>query len=54
MSNTVYGNIFSTRTQRVLVVLEELGLDYNLQVLDFAKADHQVSNFSIFSLYDKR
>jgi glutathione S-transferase len=43
MSPTVYGNLPSTRARRVLLLLEELGVEYNLKTLDFAKAEHRVS-----------
>lgn len=42
MVNRVLGNVFSTRTQRVLFVLEELGVQYEFQSLDFAKDEHHV------------
>ncbi|KAK4936730.1 hypothetical protein LTR10_022454 [Elasticomyces elasticus] len=45
MVNRVLGNVFSTRTQRVLFVLEELGVQYDFQSLDFAKAEHHASEY---------
>jgi hypothetical protein len=47
MATKVLGNVYSTRTQRVLFVLEELGVEFHLQSLDFAKSDHQV-RFTFF------
>jgi glutathione S-transferase len=44
MAITVYGARYSTRTQRVLLVLEKLGLDYKLQSVDMQKGEHCVSS----------
>ncbi|KAH7110150.1 glutathione S-transferase [Dactylonectria macrodidyma] len=41
MSTIVYGNIVSTRTQRVILLLEELGIEYDIHTLRFEKGDHQ-------------
>ncbi|KAF7552154.1 hypothetical protein G7Z17_g4510 [Cylindrodendrum hubeiense] len=41
MSTIVYGNILSTRTQRVLLLLEELRIKYELHTLHFEKGEHQ-------------
>lgn len=43
MSTIVYGSIVSTRTQRVILFLEELGIKYGIHPLRFEKGDHQVS-----------
>ncbi|KAF5560164.1 glutathione S-transferase [Fusarium napiforme] len=40
MTPTVLGTAASTRTQRVLLVLEELGVDYDLKVVDLSKGQH--------------
>ncbi|KAF5723976.1 glutathione S-transferase [Fusarium mundagurra] len=40
MVPTVLGTAASTRTQRVLLVLEELGIDYELKVVDLSKGKH--------------
>lgn len=45
MSITVFGASYSTRTQRVLLVLEELGRDYELKNVDLMKGEHYVRNF---------
>ncbi|KAH7112986.1 glutathione S-transferase [Dactylonectria estremocensis] len=41
MSTIIYGNIVSTRTQRVILLLEELGIEYDIHTLHFEKGDHQ-------------
>ncbi|KAH6997367.1 glutathione S-transferase [Ilyonectria destructans] len=41
MSTIVYGSIVSTRTQRVILFLEELGIKYDIHSLHFEKGDHQ-------------
>ncbi|KAM0424285.1 hypothetical protein ACHAPT_010430 [Fusarium lateritium] len=41
MTPTVYGNLPSTRARRVLLLLEELGVEYVLKTLDFAKGDQR-------------
>ncbi|KAH6961800.1 glutathione S-transferase [Ilyonectria sp. MPI-CAGE-AT-0026] len=41
MSTIIYGNIVSTRTQRVILLLEELGIEYDIHTLRFEKGDHQ-------------
>jgi glutathione S-transferase len=38
---TIYGNPMSTCTRKVLMTLAETNTPYELQVLDFAKADHK-------------
>ncbi|KAM0241491.1 hypothetical protein ACHAP5_007530 [Fusarium lateritium] len=40
MSPTVLGTVASTRTQRVLLTLEELGIDYDLKNIDLGKGGH--------------
>ncbi|KAH7137492.1 glutathione S-transferase [Dactylonectria estremocensis] len=40
MSTIIHGNIVSTRTQRVLLLVEELGIEYDIHTLRFEKADH--------------
>ncbi|KAF5563953.1 glutathione S-transferase [Fusarium phyllophilum] len=40
MAPTVLGTVASTRTQRVLLVLEELGIEYDLKVIDLSKGQH--------------
>ncbi|RBQ80956.1 hypothetical protein FVER14953_10652 [Fusarium verticillioides] len=40
MTPTVLGTAASTRTQRVLLTLEELGIDYDLKVVDLSKGQH--------------
>lgn len=39
---TLYGHIYSTCTQRVVLVLEELGLTYDFQVVDMMQGAHKV------------
>ncbi|KAF5963653.1 putative glutathione S-transferase [Fusarium bulbicola] len=40
MAPTVLGTVASTRTQRVLLTLEELGIEYDLKVVDLSKGQH--------------
>ncbi|KAF5693629.1 putative glutathione S-transferase [Fusarium denticulatum] len=40
MAPTVLGTAASTRTQRVLLTLEELGIEYDLKVVDLSKGQH--------------
>ncbi|XEV01409.1 hypothetical protein FSHL1_006696 [Fusarium sambucinum] len=40
MLPTVLGTVASTRTQRVLLTLEELGIDYDLKNIDLSKGGH--------------
>ncbi|KAF4339353.1 glutathione S-transferase [Fusarium beomiforme] len=40
MAPTVMGIVASTRTQRVLLTLEELGIEYDLKVVDLSKGQH--------------
>ncbi|KAJ4246079.1 hypothetical protein NW762_013824 [Fusarium torreyae] len=40
MAPTVLGTVASTRTQRVLLVLEELEIKYDIKVVDLAKGQH--------------
>lgn len=46
MSPTVLGTPPSTRTQRVLLTLEELGIEYELKNVDLGKGQHHVSQDS--------
>lgn len=41
----VYGNIQSTCTQRILILLEELNLKYDLKEIDLSKNNHKESDF---------
>lgn len=43
MAITVFGASYSARTQRVLFVLEKLGLSYELQNVDMQMGEHRVS-----------
>ncbi|KAJ4328706.1 hypothetical protein N0V84_000898 [Fusarium piperis] len=45
MTPTVYGNLPSTRARRVLLLLEELGVEYDLKTLDFTKGEHRDSAY---------
>ncbi|KAH6950321.1 glutathione S-transferase [Ilyonectria sp. MPI-CAGE-AT-0026] len=45
MSTIIHGNIVSTRTQRVLLLVEELGIEYDLHTLRFDKADHHAPDY---------
>ncbi|KAF5248724.1 hypothetical protein FANTH_5794 [Fusarium anthophilum] len=40
MAPTILGIAASTRTQRVLLTLEELGIEYDLKVVDLSKGQH--------------
>ncbi|ENH71395.1 hypothetical protein FOC1_g10007625 [Fusarium oxysporum f. sp. cubense race 1] len=40
MAPTVLGIVASTRTQRVLLTLEELGIEYDFKVVDLSKGQH--------------
>ncbi|PNP84102.1 hypothetical protein FNYG_02790 [Fusarium nygamai] len=40
MTPTVLGTAASTRTQRVLLTLEELGIEYDLKIIDLSKRQH--------------
>ncbi|KAH7234621.1 glutathione S-transferase [Fusarium redolens] len=40
MAPTVLGTVASTRTQRVLLTLEELGIEYDFKVVDLSKGQH--------------
>ncbi|KAI7772281.1 hypothetical protein ACKAV7_014301 [Fusarium commune] len=40
MAPTVLGTVASTRTQRVLLTLEELGIKYDFNVVDLSKGQH--------------
>jgi len=42
MSIKVYGAVYSTCTQRVLLVLETLGLQYELASVNMMKGEHKV------------
>ena len=42
----VYGNPVSTCTKRVLTVAEELGVPYELVVVDFSKGEHKAPEFT--------
>ena len=42
MAITVFGATYSTRTHRVLLVLEELGLRYEFKHVDLMKGEHHV------------
>lgn len=39
---TLYGAAYSTCTQRVLITLHELGLDYRLQPIEMKEEEHKV------------
>ncbi|CAH0028743.1 unnamed protein product [Clonostachys rhizophaga] len=41
MSPTVLGTVTSTRTQKVLLTLEELAIKYDLELIDLGKGQHQ-------------
>ncbi|KAF4996342.1 hypothetical protein FDECE_12486 [Fusarium decemcellulare] len=45
MTIVVTGLAISTRTQRVLLVLEEIGLPYELRVVDLRNGEHKTPNF---------
>ncbi|KAH7357521.1 glutathione S-transferase [Pyrenochaeta sp. MPI-SDFR-AT-0127] len=45
MTITVYGATYSTRTQRVLLVLEKLGLVFEIKDIDLAKGEHRSHDF---------
>ncbi|KAF2647733.1 glutathione S-transferase [Lophiostoma macrostomum CBS 122681] len=45
MAITVFGASYSTRTQRVLFVLEKLGLAYELQNVNMQKGEHRSPGF---------
>uniref|UniRef100_A0A8H7TNM8 glutathione transferase n=1 Tax=Bionectria ochroleuca TaxID=29856 RepID=A0A8H7TNM8_BIOOC len=45
MSPTVLGTVTSTRTQKVLLTLEELGIKYDLELIDLGKGQHQSSEY---------
>lgn len=42
MAITVFGATHSTQTQRVLLLLEELGLEYELKPVELIKGEHHV------------
>ncbi|KAI0351894.1 glutathione S-transferase [Trametes cingulata] len=42
----IYGNVLSTCTNRVRVVLEELGVPYEIVNVDFAKQEHKAPEFT--------
>lgn len=43
---TLYGAAYSTCTQRVLITLHELGLDYRLQPIEMKEGAHKVCRLS--------
>ncbi|KAK7222955.1 hypothetical protein V2G26_010958 [Clonostachys chloroleuca] len=45
MSPTVLGTVTSTRTQKVLLTLEELAIKYDLKLIDLGKGQHQSSEY---------
>ncbi|VUC32401.1 unnamed protein product [Clonostachys rosea] len=45
MSPTVLGTVTSTRTQKVLLTLEELAIKYDLETIDLGKGEHQSSEY---------
>ena len=47
MSLQLYGATYSVCTQRVLLVLEELKLPYQLVHVDMMKGDHKVADISM-------
>lgn len=39
---TLHGAVYSTCTQRVLIALHELGLDFKLQSIEMKEGEHKV------------
>ncbi|KAL1611039.1 hypothetical protein SLS59_000676 [Nothophoma quercina] len=50
MATTVFGASYSTRTQRVLLVLEELELEYESKTIDLMKGEHHVRTISSYAM----
>jgi len=42
---TVYGHPWSTRTQRVIVTLYELNVNFKFELVDLVKGEHKASPF---------
>lgn len=51
MAVKIYGNIVSTCTQRVLFLLEELKLPYELLSIDMMKGEHCVRWKALFLVF---